>query len=261
MLKTTRKATPSPKASSPRMSLQETMRALKKAGSAQTRKTYARHGAPEPMFGVKFGTLQLLWKRIRVDQDLAEALWKTGNFDARNLAVKVADPATISSRELDRWAGTPTAWMCGGYIGTLTAEGPFGPAKAEKWISATDQPTRFTGWALVAALALVDESLPDGWFTKRLKRIENSIAAATNQQRYAMNSAVIAIGCRNVALRHLATAAARRIGTVDVDHGDTACKTPVAVESIDKAWARSASMGFVSPAALDRARGSMRTRC
>ena len=38
------------KVPAPRMSLQDTMKALEKAGSAQTRKTYARHGAPEPMF-------------------------------------------------------------------------------------------------------------------------------------------------------------------------------------------------------------------
>jgi len=35
-----------------RMSLAEAMCELEKAGSAQTRKSYARHGAKEPMFGV-----------------------------------------------------------------------------------------------------------------------------------------------------------------------------------------------------------------
>ncbi|MBK8270370.1 MAG: DNA alkylation repair protein [Planctomycetes bacterium] len=90
------------------MSFQEAMSALEKAGSAQTRKTYGRHGAPEPMFGVSFATLKTLYKRIKIDQELAEALWSTGNFDARNLAIKIADPASISSRELDWWAATPT---------------------------------------------------------------------------------------------------------------------------------------------------------
>lgn len=75
------------KAPVPRMSFQDTMSALEKAGSAQTRKTYARHGASEPMFGVSFATLKILYKRIRVDQELAEALWNTGNFDAHNLAL------------------------------------------------------------------------------------------------------------------------------------------------------------------------------
>ena len=54
-----------------RMTLAEAMSALEKAGSAQTRKTYARHGATEPMFGVSFATLKTLVKRIDVDHELA----------------------------------------------------------------------------------------------------------------------------------------------------------------------------------------------
>lgn len=261
MPKTTRTTTKAPKPPSPRMTLQQTMHELEKAGSAQTRKTYARHGAPEPMFGVSFATLKLLYKRIKVDQELAEALWDTGNFDARNLAVKIADPASISSRELDRWAASPKARMCGGYVAHLAAESPFGLAKADKWLGARDEPTRFTGWSLVAALAMIDESMPDAWFADRLAQIEKTVDSAPNAQRYAMNSALIAIGCRNAALRRMATAAARRVGTVDVDHGDTDCKTPVAADSIENAWARSESKGFASPAAQERARESMRTRC
>jgi glycosyltransferase A (GT-A) superfamily protein (DUF2064 family) len=37
-----------------RMTFAEAMHALEKAGSAQTRKTYARHGAEGPMFGMSF---------------------------------------------------------------------------------------------------------------------------------------------------------------------------------------------------------------
>src|SRR5688572_26491998 len=86
-----------------RMTLTETMRELEKAGSAQTRKTYLRHGAAEPLFGVSFATLKTLRKRIGVDHELAVALWETGNLDARNLAVKIIDPAKVKSADLDRW--------------------------------------------------------------------------------------------------------------------------------------------------------------
>lgn len=249
------------KAPPPAMSFKDAMSALEKAGSAQTRKTYARHGAPEPMFGVSFATLKTLYKRIKVDQELAEALWDTGNFDARNLAVKIADPAGISSRELDRWAATPTARMCGGYVAHLAAESPHGRAKADKWLGASDDSTRSAGWSLVVALAMIDESIPDTWFAERLAEIEKGIHAAPNRDRYLMNSALIAIGGRNAALRKLAVAAAKRIGTVDVDHGDTDCKTPVAADSIEKAWAHAKAKGFESPAAQERSRESMRTRC
>lgn len=244
-----------------RMSLQDTMTALEKAGSAQTRKTYARHGAPEPMFGVSFATLKTLYNRIKVDQELAEALWSTGNFDARNLAVKIADPASISARELDRWAATPTARMCVSYVGYLAAESPHGRAKVEKWLAAKDDMMRAAGWNLVGALAMIDESIADAWFAERLAEIEQSIHAAPNAHRYLMNSALINIGCRNAALRKAAAAAAKRLGTIDVDHGNTDCKTPDALEYIEKCWTRAKSAGFDSPAAHERSRESMRTRC
>jgi hypothetical protein len=61
------------------MTLSEAMRALEQAGSEQTRKTYARHGATGPMFGVSVATLKQLVKRIGVDHELALELWSTGN--------------------------------------------------------------------------------------------------------------------------------------------------------------------------------------
>ena len=253
--------TKSAKVTAARLSIQDIMTALEKAGSAQTRKTYTRHGATEPMFGVSFATLKTLYKKIKIDQELAEALWDTGNFDARNLAVKIADPAGISPKELDRWAATPTARMCGGYVAHLAAESPHGRAKADKWLTAKDDPTRYAAWSLVAAMAMIDESAEDSWFADRLAHIEKSIHNAPNVQRYMMNAAIIAIGCRNAALRKLAAATAKRLGPIEVDHGDTDCKTPVAAESIEKAWAHSKSKGFESPAAHERTRESMRTRC
>jgi hypothetical protein len=49
-----------------------------------------------------------------------------------------------------------------------------------------------------------------------------------------MNMALIAIGVRSAGLRKLALAAAKRIGKVEVDHGDTSCKTPDAAAYIAK---------------------------
>ena len=249
------------KASAPRMTLAEAMAALKAAGTEQTRKTYARHGAPEPMFGVSFATLKTMMKRIGVDHELGLALWETGNFDARNLAVKIVDPARMSPGDLDRWAAAPYAPMCAAYVAYVAVEGPHARAKADQWLAAPSEPLRCAAWTLVGAMAMCDETAPDAWFVERLAEIERSIRAVPNVRRAAMNQAVIAIGCRSAALRKAATAAATRIGEVEVDHGDTACKTPDAVEYIDKAWSRSAQKEFASPAAQERKRESMRTRC
>ena len=71
-----------------------------------------------------------------------------------------------------------------------------------------------------------------------LDRIEREIHEAQNLTRDAMNSSLIAIGIRSAALRKSAVAAARRIGPVVVDHGETGCKTPEPIAYIGRAWDR-----------------------
>ena len=52
-----------------------------------------------------------------------------------------------------------------------------------------------------------------------------------------INVALMAIATRSNTLSELATATAARIGKVEVDHGETGCKTPDAVPYIAKARA------------------------
>jgi 3-methyladenine DNA glycosylase AlkD len=267
-MKTTPPSAPAPaarrsaKAARPRLPFAEVMAELEAAGSAQTRKTYARHGVTEPMFGVSFATLKALMKRIDVDHELAMALWDTGNFDARNLAVKVLDPLRMSAADLDRWAeGASQALGCGEYAASLPAEGQSGVAKAREWLASANPSHVRAGWSLAGALALRDEDSSDGWFLELLGQIERDIHTAPNAVRSAMNRTMISIGCRNPSLRSAALATAGRVGVVDVDHGDTACETPDAAASIEKAWAYALSKGASSPAAQERQRDWPRRRC
>ena len=68
------------------------------AGTEQARRTYRRHGARDPLYGVSFAVLDELAKEAKRDQVLADGLWATGNFDCRLLACKVADPADWTSQ-------------------------------------------------------------------------------------------------------------------------------------------------------------------
>ncbi|MBL8767809.1 MAG: DNA alkylation repair protein [Planctomycetes bacterium] len=244
-----------------RMTLAQAMRELEAAGSPKTRQTYARHGAEEPMFGVAFGTLFKMQKRVRVDHDLALALWDTGNFDARCFAMKIADPARITPETLDRWAREHRMRGVNLYVASLASESPHGGKKLREWLASSDPALRAMGWCLAGVMSARDESIPDAWFMDRLEQMEKTIHSVTDAERSAMNGALIQIGCRNQALRKAAIATSKRIGKVQVDHGDTACKTPDATPYIEKTWAHSTKMGFESPAAHERSRESMRTRC
>jgi hypothetical protein len=53
-----------------------------------------------------------------------------------------------------------------------------------------------------------------------------------------MHLSIIAIGIRSEALAKKAITTARTVGPIEIDHGETDCKTPEAEAYIKKAWAR-----------------------
>jgi cytosine/adenosine deaminase-related metal-dependent hydrolase len=168
----------------------------------------------------------------------------------------------MSPADFDRWASQAcSAQICGGYAAMLASETAHGPGRATAWLASKDANVRAAGWCLLAQLAQRDEKLPDAYFLERLAEVERTIHSAPNGERGSMNMAVIMIGCRNPALKKAALAAAKRIGKVEIDYGDTGCKTPDAAQVIEKTWAHSTSKGFASPAAHERTRDVPRRRC
>ena len=220
------------------MTSDDVMAQLEKAGSAQTRKTYGRHGITSPMFGASYAVLGKLAKTIKVDQTLAEALWATGNHDARILATMVADSETIGRKRLDAWAKVADNYVLSDAIGRLVSRTPDARATAEAWTKSDGEHVGQCGWSVLAILAGGGDTLSEADCLTLLARIEKAIKAAKNRVRHSMNSTLIAIGGRSAKLRTAALACHQRIGKVEVDHGDTACVTPNADSYIAKIWAR-----------------------
>jgi 3-methyladenine DNA glycosylase AlkD len=223
------------------MKLSEVMQELEQCGTAQTRKTLARHGVPEPMFGVSYADLNRLKKQIKTDHALAQALWETGNHDARVLATKIADPKLADPVQLDAWVEEMDCTAISGAFAGYVARTPAARAKMEAWTPRPEELVANTGWLVLANLANQDASMDDGDFLPYVEIIELEIHSRPNWVRYAMNSALIAIGLRDATLEARALEAAARIGKVEVDHGDTSCKTPDAAAYIRKAAARKAA--------------------
>jgi 3-methyladenine DNA glycosylase AlkD len=223
------------------MTFDETMRALEAAGTEQGRKIYRRHGAPDPMFGVSFAVLGQLCKKIKTDHALAQKLWASGNTDARTLATMIADPAAITSAELEQWAFQPESGHFSGLLArNLIVKTRFAHEKALAWIKSDRDGMAQTGWLLIAVGAGTAELFDDEELLALLSSIEARIHAESNGVREAMNYALIAIGVRNETCRTAALATAKRIGKVEVDHGETVCKTPDAAAYIMKTLAHRA---------------------
>ncbi len=224
------------------MAFRVIMAGLRIMGTDQNRKVYARHGIGRKMYGVSYANLNTLRKQIGTDQALAEQLWASGNHDARVLATMVADPAQTKSGILDVWVKDVDSYVLGDALRDLVAQTPFVFKKFEKWSRSKSEFVGQVGWGLLSYLTS-QADLNNAFFLEQLRVIEAEIDTRANRVRHSMNGAMISIGARNTTLRKRATAAAKRIGTVRVDHGETNCTTPAAVPYIDKMWARKEAKG------------------
>jgi 3-methyladenine DNA glycosylase AlkD len=223
--------------------VQHVVKELSALGSEDYRSVLRKHGARDPLFGVKISELKRIQKRIKRDYRVALDLYDTGIYDAMYLAGLVADDEQMTKSDLQRWvdqayctaiAGSTVAWVA--------AEGQHGWPMALKWMESKKPIVAAAGWAtLNCVLALTEDDQLDIKELKRLlQHVEKTIAEQPDRVRFSMNGFVIALGTYVKPLTSEALSAAKRIGEFTIDMGDTACKVPVAAEYINKATVRGA---------------------
>lgn len=218
------------------MTRQDVLRELEKLGTAQNRKVYKRHGVASS-YGVSYANLTKMRKKINVDHELARKLWSSKNHDARILATMIVDPAKMDGRQIDSWAKDLSNYVIMDAFVAAVSRTRFAETRMKKWHKSKDEFIGGAGWQLLSYLAMNDERLPDTYFTPYLKIIERDIHSRKNRVRHSMNGALISIGARNEKLEKKALSVAKKIGKVEVDHGETNCKTPDALDYIPKAAA------------------------
>jgi 3-methyladenine DNA glycosylase AlkD len=223
------------------MTFGEAMAALEAAGSEQTRKTYLRHGAREPLFGVRFGDLRPLARRIGTDHALAEQLWASGNADARLLACMVADPAQVSEAELDAWLGDIDSYfLVDIFVAEIASKTPGRIERAGRWIASDRDRTAQAGWDLMNIVALSDEDVADDYLEEQLALIAQRIGVYGNWTRRSASNTITGIGLRNDALEAAARKTASAMGHVEFDPGQTSCVMPDPIEYLEKTKAHRA---------------------
>lgn len=222
------------------MEFTDVMSRLEEYGTEQNRKIYRRHGAGENLFGVSSANLKLLTKQIKQDQPLAEQLWETGNYDARILATMIANPIHMQLAVLEKWVAEAKSYPVVDAVSTLAAKLSDPIPWISKWTDSENEWVGYAGWHLLALIATHDQNQPDNYFSPFLSQIEHRLQSSKNRTKHGMNSALIAIGSRNEAMEVEAIRVANSIGKVEVDHGETDCKTPDAIAYIQKVKARRA---------------------
>lgn len=212
---------------------------LKKKGNEKARAIYARHGMPaDRVLGVSMADLKAIAKTIKGQQALACRLYETGIVDAMYLAGMVADGSKMAKKELQAWAeGAAGMQMISEYtVPWVTVESAYARDLATEWVKSNEEHIASSGWCTYSGLAATkaDIALDLDELAKLLRVAVSEIEGAPNRTRYTMNGFVIAVGSYVKPLLEQAKAAAKEMGAVSVDMGDTACKVPLASASIEK---------------------------
>lgn len=219
------------------MNCVEVMGKLKELGSEQTKKIFLRHGAREPIDGVKIGDLKKLVKFVKKDQQLAYDLYDTGHSDAMYLAGLSVDPKAMTKKMLQHWVKQAYWYMLAEYtVAGVAAESDYALELAREWIESDEEMIATCGWSVYANYLSItpDEKLDFEEIERLLHRVKQTIHEERNRVRYVMNGFVISVGTYVPALFNEAIEIAEQIGKVHVDVGQTACKVPLATEYIQK---------------------------
>ena len=216
---------------------------LKPLGADGYARILKNHGVNDPVYGVKIEYLKKIQKRIKTDHRLALDLYASGIYDAQYLAGLIADDAKMTPKDLARWLETANSHtLCAFTVAWVAAGSPHGWAVGREWIDSKDPSTAATGWnTLSGVVALKDDADLDLPELKRLlARVARTIHTQSDVVRYAMNGFIIALGSYVAPLTADALAAAKKIGVVSIDMGETACKVPDAAAQIAKVKQRGA---------------------
>ncbi|MBS1635558.1 MAG: DNA alkylation repair protein [Bacteroidetes bacterium] len=226
------------------MTTKEILKQLESLGSEQTKKILLKHGAREPVYGVKVEDMKKLVKQVKENKNkTAIELFHTGIYDAVYLAGLIGDGSGMSKKELQDMAkASKGGWGSEYAIPWLATESPYTLELALEWIDSKTETIATCGWCTLSSMVACteDEKLDTVLLKKLLARVEKEIHKAPNRVRYTMNGYLVALGCFVKDLTDDVIAACKRIGPVSVDMNGTACKVPLATDYITKLKAKNA---------------------
>jgi 3-methyladenine DNA glycosylase AlkD len=184
---------------------------LESLGDDKVRARNKKLGAGEKQCGVPLGELRKVAKKLKANRELALSLWKTGNLDARLLAVLLLKPKDLTAAELDRMVREASFaqladWL-NAYIVKNHAEKE---TLRQKWMQDTDPWAARAGWNLTAARIANDHAGLN--LTALLDRIEKEMPTAPAATQWTMNNTLGAIGIHHAQHRKRAIAIGEKIG-------------------------------------------------
>ena len=118
----------------------------------------------------------------------------------------------------------------------MSSENVKGRELPKPWMTSKKEHVASSGWCTYSGLVATqaDAELDLAEIESLLKNVVKGIGGAQNRERHTMNGFVIAVGSYVKPLIKQAKSAAKQIGDVSVDVGETVCKVPLASAYIQK---------------------------
>ncbi|MGL4953280.1 MAG: DNA alkylation repair protein, partial [Culicoidibacterales bacterium] len=177
------------------MEYQELLTQLQSLANVQRKKAYLKYDPNYTGFGVLSGELRKLAKKIKQDHQLAQALWMSGNSDARMIAAMIFDPKQLTEAECEQLVLSTDSYQSRDELIAHTLS--FSKAAqtlAAKWWNSEDELLARAGWSLVVAKVIANnepEKIPT-----YLTKIEAELQQAKGKHQEMMNRALCEIGIR-----------------------------------------------------------------
>jgi len=219
--------------------LQAVMDELETLGTDYSKKRYLSNGAHEPVFGTATTKMKPMSKEINTNQELAEELYVTGNYDAMYFAGVIADAKGMTEADYERWITDAYFFMLSDYVVAVTlseADFDFATKLSDKWIVSGEDLKMSAGWSCYCWLlgSRKDEEFSKEKLAKMLDRVAKTIHESPVETKDAMNNFVYTVGTSFVPLHEKALAVAETIVEVTVKRENKKPKTLNALENIQK---------------------------
>jgi 3-methyladenine DNA glycosylase AlkD len=209
------------------MTLDEILARLEALGDEKVRAQNRKQGAGDHQFGVRLGDIRKLAAKLPPGNELALALWETGNEDARFLATLLIDPKRLPADTLDRMVRSLTFVRVADWLNSYAvSKHPEKETLRRAWMDSDDRWAARSGWHLTAERVARQ---PDGLdLPALLDRIEAEMAGAAPEVQWTMNNTLAAIGIHVPVLRERALAIGERLGVYRDYPVSKGCTSPFA---------------------------------
>jgi len=228
------------------MNVEMVMQELEALGKERTKKMYISNGAHEPLFGVATGAMKPIVRKIKINQDLAEELYSTGNYDAMYFAGIIADPKAMTESDYDRWMDAAYFYMLSDYVVAVTlSESDIAQEVSDKWIASGEELRMSAGWSCYCWLLgnRKDVEFSESKISDMLDLVKNTIHESPERTKSAMNNFLSTVGISYLPLHEKAVETAKAIGIIEVKREKKKSSFLNAYESIQKEVGRG-RLGF-----------------